>query len=233
MQMQMPMQQPRHWNVVYPQNGYPQPLQAPVGSNWTELLQRLHQSELKLQQVVDQLASMQKQLDDLKNKPPLHIEYHFDQLKVNRLEGTLNVGLSPQGIQGIESFEAPDPSCWNVKQEKSEGDQLPIGALQNEMSDYMNNDASWVLQDLEKQFGIRLEDDHRRKIVEDVKKQLNDRVRFYATTIAYPDKGTDDERKRWNESVKEKTRRDIQAAFSAYLSKQIKTEPQKGESASS
>jgi spore germination protein PC len=201
---------------------------APSVLDWNQWIQRLYQSEFKLYQMTDQLANLQKQLDDIKNKPPLHIEYHFDQLKVNRLEGTLNVGLSPQGIPGIESFETPDPSCWKVTTDKPEDDDVPIRNLQNDMAAYMIDNAANVLTSMEQQFGIQLDEDHRKRIIEDVKNQLNERVHYYAKTNPYPSKGTDEERQKWNGSIKEKTQRDIHGAFSAYLSNQLQQQ-QKGQ----
>ena len=35
------------------------------------------------------------------------LEYKFDQLKVETLEGTLNIGLNPTDLQGIEDFSVP------------------------------------------------------------------------------------------------------------------------------
>jgi spore germination protein PC len=215
-----PMQQPYLWN------GMPVSA-APASPMCNQLIQRLYQSEQKLMQMTEQLAAMQKQLDDIKNKPPLHIEYHFDQLKVNRLDGTLNVGLSPQGIQDIGSFEAPNPAHWKVDSDQTDDPVPHIRSLQNEMSNYMNKNAVSTLIAMEKQYGISLDDNHRSRIIDDVRKQLDERVHFYARTASYPFKGTDEEKQEWHDSVKEKTRRDIQGAFSAYLSKQ-RQQPQKG-----
>ncbi|TFE29863.1 spore germination protein GerPC [Cohnella luojiensis] len=209
------MQRPYIWN-----GSYQTPNSMPTAQNWQEWIQRLYQSEQKLQQMSEQLANVQKQLDDIKNKPPLHIEYHFDQLKVNRLEGTLNVGLSPQGIPGIESFEAPDPACWKVNSDPPDETDSLIRSLQNEMSDYMNEDSATLLIQMERQFKVALEDDHRARVIEDVRKQLNERVHYYAKSAPYPAKGSEEERRQWYESIKEKTQKDIQGAFSAYLSKQ-------------
>ena len=36
------------------------------------------------------------------------MEYKFDQLKVETLEGTLNIGLNPSDLQGIEDFSVPN-----------------------------------------------------------------------------------------------------------------------------
>lgn len=217
--MNRPIQQPYLWNGVYQQPMQPPPLPPPVIPDYQTLLQRLCQSEQKLIQVSEQITGLQKQIDDLKSKTPLHVEYHFDQLKINRLEGTLNVGLSPQGVEGIESFQAPDPSCWNIKSDQPDEPLPPIRALQNEMSEYMHKDSANVLLEMERQQGVQLDQAHRTAVIEDVTKQLNDRVHYYAKMNAYPGKGTEEERLKWNESIKEKTRRDIQSAFSAYIGK--------------
>ena len=36
------------------------------------------------------------------------MEYKFDQLKVETLEGTLNIGLNPSDLQAIEDFSVPN-----------------------------------------------------------------------------------------------------------------------------
>jgi spore germination protein PC len=226
-QPQQPRQQPQPnlWNGVYqsaqpglhPNNG-----QAAVHPNsWAGMAQRLYQAEVRLKQMAEQIASLQKQLDEVKSKPPLHVEYHFDQLKVNRLEGTLNVGISPQGIQDVESLETPGFAGWKAAAEGNADAALqPMRQLQQEMAAYMDAEAYGALAGLEPQFGIVLGEEHRRQIVADVKKQLNERVHYYARSEAYPSEGTEEEKRKWRDSVKEKTMRDVQGAFAAYLSKQ-------------
>ncbi|WP_158602184.1 spore germination protein GerPC [Cohnella endophytica] len=219
MQRQMP--QPFPWNNAYSQQAKPE-APGPSSAEWQAWTQRLSQSELKLQQMTDQLTRMQKQLDELSSKPPLHVEYHFDQLKVNRLEGTLNVGMSPQGMPGIESFEAPDPSCFKINA-PDQAKEPPIRELQAEMTAEMDTKSPAMLFEMERQFDVSLDADERQKVLADVKRQLNERVHYYARTIDYPADGSDEERRNWQESIKEKTRRDIKGAFSAYLSKRKQT----------
>ncbi|WP_373230523.1 spore germination protein GerPC [Cohnella sp.] len=213
------MQQPYSWNGITHM--------PPSVQDWSGWAQRLHQTEQQLQRMNEQLAGLQKKLDEIQNKPPFHIEYHFDQLKVNRLEGTLNVGLSPQGIQGIESFEAPDPASWKVTSDQPEVMETPIHDLQNEMNAYMNDNSANMLMAMERQYGVSLEEDHRQRVLDDVRKQLNDRVHYYARTAPYPSKGTDEELQKWSDTIKEKTKRDIQGALSAYLSKLKQQPPQR------
>ncbi|MBO9596777.1 MAG: hypothetical protein J7559_02980 [Cohnella sp.] len=189
--------------------------------DWPTLLQRFYASEQMLQQVTSQLQTLQKQLDDVRSKPPLHIEYHFDQLKVNRLEGTLNVGITPQGMPDIESLETPGNANWSVGQAPAEDagqeEDDPLGSMQNEMVRYMDSEGTQALIALESRYGIALDEDHRAKVVQDVKGQLRERVRYYVTMKPYPDKGTVEEKRQWADEIKSKTTRDINGAFSAYL----------------
>lgn len=197
---------------------------SPYPPEWSSLLLRLQQNEQLLAKLGDQLMETRKQLDELKAKPPLHVEYHFDQLKVNRLEGTLNVGLSPQGVCGIDSFDSPVTGCWNVAQDSSPSPAAAqIESMQAEMAHYMDESAPGALAGLEQAYGIPLDADLRNKVIADVKRQLNERIQYYATVAPYPSDGTNDERKQWSDDVKQKTYRDIQAAFSAYLQKQKPT----------
>lgn len=225
------MQQPFPWNgglQTPPQPSFPG-FESNAPNGWNALVQRLHWTEARLHQLTERLEGVQKQLDELKSKPPMHVEYHFDQLKINRLEGTLNIGLSPQGIQDIESLETPDPSCWKVAADTQDVPASPIRELQEEMTGYMDQEGLQSLMALEGQFGIALEQTRRLEIVADVKQQLGERVHYYARTSPYPAKGTDEERRKWRDDIVERTKRDIQGAFSAYLSKQMTKKPAKGE----
>jgi len=191
--------------------------------DWPTLLQRFYTSEQMLRQVSEQVRTLQKQLDEVRNKPPLHIEYHFDQLKVNRLEGTLNVGISPQGMPDIESLETPGNAPWSVEQvpaddADSDADD-PLSRMQNEMYRYMDSEGTQALIALESRYGVALDEAHRAKVVQDVRGQLRERVRYYVTMKPYPAKGTNEEKRQWDDEIKTKTTRDINGAFTAYLQK--------------
>ncbi len=191
--------------------------------DWPTLLQRFYASEQLLHQLTAQLQTLQKQLDDARNKPPVHIEYHFDQLKVNRLEGTLNVGISPQGMPDIESLETPGNANWNVEQVPAEDDGQgaddPLSRMQNEMYRYMDSAGTQALTALESRYGVSLDEAHRARVVQDVKRQLRERVRYYVTMKPYPIKGSDEEKRQWDDEIKAKTTKDINGAFAAYLQK--------------
>jgi spore germination protein PC len=196
--------------------------------DWNAYVQRLCQAEQKIMMMSAQIADLQRQLNELKAKPPIHVEYHFDQLKVNRLEGTLNVGLSSQGIQELESLETPPPASWTVVNEQADASDEPIRTLQKEFAVYMDGPAAQALIVQENKLGVKLDEAHRTRVLEDVKKQLNERVRYYGKIEKYPADGTEEEREEWATSVKTKTSRDIEGAFANYLSRLSQTSPTEG-----
>lgn len=191
---------------------YPYPL--PDG---TDLQQRLSRAEQTLSRLSERLEQAERQLEELKNKAPMHIEYHFDQLKVNELRGTLNVGLSPQGAQGIESFEAPIAQWPETGGTAAGPDSGPIALLVRQMEAYMDTDAPAILSGLEQQFEIRLDQAHRDRLLADVKGQLRERVHYYAKISPYPAEGAEEERRIWRQNVIDRTTRDIHSALSAYV----------------
>ena len=69
------------------------------------------------------IQSLEKQVSEFQNRPPVHIdrmEYKFDQLKVETLEGTLNIGLNPSDLQGIEDFSVPNKMARDLLNQMKE-----------------------------------------------------------------------------------------------------------------
>lgn len=56
------------------------------------------------------LASLIEEIEQLKARPPVRvdrIEYAFDQLKIETLDGTLNIGINPSDLSSIEDAAIP------------------------------------------------------------------------------------------------------------------------------
>lgn len=54
------------------------------------------------------MIAIQTELNRMKENPGTRIdrvEYKFDQLKIERLEGTLNIGLNPAEQEQVENFQ--------------------------------------------------------------------------------------------------------------------------------
>lgn len=79
----------------------------------------------RIRNLEGRIELIERELDSLKGQRGVtieRIEYKFDQLKVETLEGTLNVGLSPTGL-GLNHWMTP-------RQEAGHRNQYsPIGIL--------------------------------------------------------------------------------------------------------
>jgi len=203
------------WDWVYPP-AVPPP---PDGPEPAHHLKRLEEAIRRLE---ERLHQAEKQLEELRARPPLHVEYHFDQLKVNELKGTLNVGLSPKGAQGIDMLDLPESlgagGMWGETAQPFLGGG-PIPGLQQEMQDYMDREGPVLLAELERQRGLTLDEAHRLRLIQDIKSQLNARVHYYGKTMPYPAAGSEEEKEEWRKSVTERTLRDVRTALGTYLDK--------------
>ena len=66
---------------------------------------------------------MEQKITELQSRPSVHVEkleYKFDQLKVEKLEGTLNIGLNPTDLQGDRGLFCSKQK-WNDIPESKNG----------------------------------------------------------------------------------------------------------------
>jgi spore germination protein PC len=83
-------------------------------SQYLQWLQMCIQAqEQRIQTLENALKKMKEDIKQVNEKKAIHvdkIEYKFDQLKVETLEGTLNIGLNPSELSGIEDFAVQNQS---------------------------------------------------------------------------------------------------------------------------
>ncbi|MBB6635565.1 spore germination protein GerPC [Cohnella thailandensis] len=195
-----------------PWYGTPQP-----AVDWQAWFQKCQYLEQQLQQALLRIEAMQKEINDLKSRPPIHVEYNFDQLKVSRLDGTLNIGLTPQAMQGVDSFEVPAPGMWSAPSQPEDEAAPRIRELQQEAAAYMEREAPAVIARMSEEMNANVDVQHSRMIIDDVKSQLNERVHYYARKAPYPATGTEEERNNWRTGIMEKTMKDVGTAIRRYL----------------
>ncbi|RWZ55339.1 spore gernimation protein GerPC [Halobacillus fulvus] len=127
--------------------------------------------------MMEQLKKQQEMIEYLQNKMEemaLHkepktvierIEYHFDQLKIETLEGTLQIGLTPNGsdlsdIEGLYKNQGQDPVAHSLQKYMTE--EIP----------------PWINQYV-RDHDMTVHEEHKNQIIEDVRKQLPQRVNVY------------------------------------------------------
>lgn len=151
-------------------------------------IQRMHQfvqsQEKRILELEKRLKTLSTELHDVKSRPPLQvgtIEYKFDQLKVETLEGTLNIGLNPSDLEGIEDFEVTNK---NIAAHFSPKEKMKRSMdIEDSIYKYLETELPPLIRKYEDQLDIKVEDSYINFIREDIKKQLPVRVDYYLKQI--------------------------------------------------
>ncbi|TLS37921.1 spore germination protein GerPC [Pseudalkalibacillus caeni] len=146
-----------------------------------QLQQAIHQQNQRIQQLENVIGRLQQELTNIKEEPRTNIErveYKFDQLKIEQLDGTLNIGLTPNGkAEAIEEFSVNGNSI------NGEGANAPypetIHAVQRGVQDYLQNAVWKDMQEIEQRLNYPLDPPYRQFIIEDIKKQVDQRINYY------------------------------------------------------
>ncbi len=144
-----------------------------------QIFNELRTQALKLQQLEKLLEELQKDVETLKNNKSAAIgpiNYHFEQLKIEKLEGTLNIGITPNDGNNLDEAVVNGQTIGSQsedaeKQALSEKIRPPLVAyLQNEVPEQFVRRAKernaninpqyiqMVTQDLERQMDGRIEE---------------------------------------------------------------------------
>ncbi|MCR2821014.1 spore germination protein GerPC [Lederbergia panacisoli] len=149
----------------------------------TLFLKQLHEYVVWQQQEINRLQTTMAQLSadikKLQEKPSVtveRLEYKFDQLKVETLEGTLNIGLNPADLNNIDDFSAV-PNMRD-KKPSDKNDQMKKEVLEK-LNQYVDQQLETIIHDSESQIGIQLEESYFNLIKEDIRKQLPTRAEHY------------------------------------------------------
>lgn len=193
-----------------------------------QIYQQLEAQQSKIDQLEETIDILLDEISTLKNQASQHpgkIEYKFDQLKVERLEGTLNIGITPNG--GIEPSSIDD---FTVNRNNID---VPVVQQQHpkfyenikkKVYDYLNNGCLDAMISLEKHYNYQLDVPYRNFIVEDIKKQIDKRIQYYLKNVNLQNE-TEDALKQIEETTVNNVINDINRTMEEF----IKHLPQKGE----
>jgi spore germination protein PC len=170
--------------------------------------QQIQQLSTKLQELVNDINELKKTNNQA---PVIRNEYRFDLLKVEKLEGTLNIGINPNPDatdSSIEEFAIGQ--TLNTPTVPEQQNLQMFQGIQEQVKDYLSCDAYKALEAFEHQYHYPLDEPYRKFIVEDVKKQIDQRIRYY---IHKQPELTENVQ----ESIIEDVKRDIEKTFEAFV----------------
>ncbi|MEH6992723.1 spore germination protein GerPC [Neobacillus drentensis] len=132
------------------------------------------------------IQEIQKEIKQLKVKPSIQvdkIEYKFDQLKVETLEGTLNIGLNPSDLQNIEDFAVENQSLKTPIHPKAHMQRSM--KIEESIYEYLETELPSLFKESQNQLNVQLDDSYLDFIKQDILKQLPSRIDYHiqSTTI--------------------------------------------------
>lgn len=178
-----------------------------------QYIDMLNTKIVALEQKVNELS---QELLTIKETPKINverIEYKFDQLKVESLDGTLNIGLNPSNLKDTIEDLAVEQNV-NVKSIK---DLTPYKErITKEIQAYIQTELPTLIQDNEMQFQRSLDPSYYEMVQQDLLNQMPQRIDFYLENIPYVESKQSEEE--WERKIISKIKKDIQTALFSFMS---------------
>ncbi|MFB4167130.1 spore germination protein GerPC [Virgibacillus sp. JSM 102003] len=180
-------------------------------NNWNNymynLLQRIDEQDRKIR-------SLESRVEKFEQKEPNHnniekVEYHFDQLKIENLDGTLHIGLSPNDLKNIEDLSVPTGKTPFKQQ------------LLTDLNRYLKEDGTNLIQNLADQNNFSIDNTDPSILIEDMAKQLPERIAFYEEESKRSKQELSDEQKK--QFITEQIKNEIHHSLTTYMERNDST----------
>ncbi|WP_312149456.1 spore germination protein GerPC [Paenibacillus odorifer] len=169
----------------------------------------------KIQQLEKQLRDLQGDVDSIKNNKSASIgpiNYHFEQLKIEKLEGTLNIGITPNEGNNL------DEAMINGKPigEREDGTTALSDQIRPQILKYVQEEVPSQFSRLEKEKNLSIDEQYIQMVTQDLLNQMDGRINEYVNQLPATEEGlgyTDEE----CASIVEQIKRDIVMAVERHL----------------
>ncbi|UFU00526.1 spore germination protein GerPC [Radiobacillus kanasensis] len=144
--------------------------------NWNDYLQQmrnhLNTQEKRIQELEKRVLEFE---ESNKNQTIVEkLEYNFDQLKIERLDGTLHIGLSPEELSSMDPSAVQLPHNPIVPFREKQVDPL----IQT-LNTYASQELPNRIQQLSQDYQVSVNDHLEKEIIEDIRKQFPSRLDYY------------------------------------------------------
>lgn len=157
--------------------------------DYSQLLQwvqiTLQAQENRIATLEHTIQKLQEEMKQCKDKPSIRvdkIEYKFDQLKVETLEGTLNIGLNPSDLANIEDFAVENQSLNTPMHPKAQMQRSM--KIEESIYQYLETELPVLFKETQNQLNVRLDDSYLEFIKQDILKQLPARIDYHIQNAA-------------------------------------------------
>lgn len=173
----------------------------------------------KISKIEKDMERIREQLVRLEALPRTNvekIEYNFEQLKVERLDGTLTIGITPYGTGTIEDLDVHNCHTEDIPLGEQTSVHPLFQQIRDNISRYIRQSVPAIVEEQAKERNIRLASADREMITDDLIKQIDDRIMAYLLHSKH------DGQKQESITVQhvlQNLKRDVHAALDQYFSR--------------
>lgn len=150
---------------------------------WMQNLIQAQENKIaSLEQAIFKMREEMKRISEQKRIHVDKIEYNFDQLKVETLEGTLSIGLNPNDLSGIEDFAVQNQSFTGPVSPKMQMQRSM--KIEEAIYQYLETDLPRIIEETQERLAMQPNGSYLNFIKEDIMKQLPNRIDEHLKTIA-------------------------------------------------
>ncbi|GAC44264.1 spore germination protein GerPC [Paenibacillus popilliae] len=189
-----------------------------ASSEWNHYFNQLHTyiqwQASKMDNLEKKLEEVNKELADLQHKKQISIdkiEYRFDQLKIENLNGTLVIGVTPEGVKSIEDMA--EKGCSWDHSSKDKYSDIYRSASQR-IDRYLDGSVPDMIESTTKLRQVTVDNEYRQRMIRDLKKQMNDRIQYY---IDQMDENSAHDLSRAQDQIVDKVINDIHIAIEEHV----------------
>ncbi|MRX73517.1 spore gernimation protein GerPC [Bacillus lacus] len=160
------------------------------------LYSQLQASEQKISRLEESVQELRATVEELRNRPYTNIErieYNFDQLKVETLEGTLNIGVNPANGESIQNFEVSQQQPPQVPVMEAEFQAHVLNQARDQVEDYLENETDSLFDSLEAAYDTEFNQQYREMILTDISRQIDSRISYHHSALPLRDTNQTDE----------------------------------------
>ncbi|MEH7333704.1 spore germination protein GerPC [Neobacillus drentensis] len=176
----------------------------------------LQAQEQRIAALESSLKRMKEEMKQLNERKAIHvdkIEYKFDQLKVETLEGTLNIGLNPSDLSEVEDFAVQNQSLTTPIAPKAQMQRSM--KIEEAIYRYLETDLPLLVENTEKELGLQPNESYLSFIKQDIIKQLPNRIEYHLNT--HKTRNTSSEHANFEEFIIETLKQEIQNGVHLFL----------------
>ncbi|CAM4518352.1 spore germination protein GerPC [Paenibacillus macerans] len=171
----------------------------------------------KLFQLENDISALKKQFEALQSMPRQHVEkidYNFEQLKVENLNGTLIIGISPNDQGTIEDLSVAGKQTEDVSfgQDPDDPSKSSVQTIKVEVQRYIKEDIATLLAEKANHRNMTLTAEQLQNIMDDMIRQVEDRLAFYMAQLQEGANGHEQ-----HEQVERRLKDDLLQATDKYI----------------